>query len=187
MQDRRSLLLSLIIIIPSLFLLFLSAVLSRTVLTPLILLVLLAVGLGVLSRVKPELFERFKKPEEPAADSVRSVPHEPIRYGDAKKTYLELACVNASGGKNIIMDKTPFTVGRGQGNDFITDNPEVSTHHLRLEYREEDHICFVIDLNSTNFTYLNTEKLPPNKPRSLRQGDLLQIANEAYQVEYAHF
>ena len=65
MKDKRSLLLSLIIIIPSLFLLFLSAVLSRTVLTPLILLVLLAVGLGVLSRVKPELFERFKKPEEP--------------------------------------------------------------------------------------------------------------------------
>lgn len=185
-KKRRGLMLA-IIIVPSIFLLFLIGVLAGSPIVPLVLVLLITVALGVLSRTKPELFEKWFPRKQEKLPSVRSVQSEPLRHEDLQKTYLELASVNASGGKNIIMDSTPFTIGRDITCSYAMNNPEVSGHHLRLEFREEDHICFVTDLNSTNHTYLNTEKLQPNMPRSLHQGDVLQIANEAFQVEYAHF
>ena len=186
MDKRRRRLTLALIIVPLVFLLFLLGVLLGPI-VPLLLLLALTTALGILYRAKPELFEKLFPKKEQGVPSIRSVPSEPLRHEDIQKTYLELASISASGGPNIVMDSTPFTIGRDATCDYAMDNPEVSGHHLRLEFREEDRICFVTDLNSTNFTYLNTERLPANTPRSLHQGDILQIANEAYQVEYAHF
>ena len=187
MDKKRRRLTLLIIIVPLVFILFLIGVLAGSPIVSLVLIVLLVTALGILYNRKPELFEKLFPKKQASTPSVRSVPSEPPRHDDIRKTYLELASVNASGGKNIIMDCSPFTVGRKPSCDCVMDNPEVSGMHLRLEFREEDRMCFVTDLNSTNFTFLNSEKLEPNKPRSLHQGDILQIANEAFQVEYAQF
>ncbi|MBE5808173.1 MAG: FHA domain-containing protein [Clostridiales bacterium] len=187
MEKKRRTLILLLVLVPSIFILFLIGVLTGGIVVPLIILIALAVALGVLSRKKPELFEDMRPREDLGTKSTRSVPSEPLHYDEVRKTYLELACVNVSGGKNIVVDKTPFVIGRNTVCDFVTANPEVSSRHVRIEYNEEKRLCFATDLRSTNHTFINNDRLEPDAPHPLKQGDILHIANEAYQVEYAHF
>lgn len=151
--------------------------------------IILVIIVGILYRTKPELFSglKYEKKPEPDLYSNRGLSSEPIRHDSNKKTYLELTSVNASSSRSIIMEKAVMIVGRDKSCDCTLDNPEVSGRHLRLEYREADNLCYAIDLGSTNHTLLNGIQLVKDEPRVIKQGDILQIANEAYQVEYAHF
>lgn len=179
-----------LILVPLAFVLFLVGVFAGV---PGLLLVVIAllVAAGIVNRKKPELLKSLlpqKKPRQPEmpqfqpAGSTDRFTHEPL-----KKTYLELTSVNASSRKSIVMDKADFLIGRSSVCDHVIDNSEVSGRHLRLEYREGDKLCYATDLDSTNYTHLNGTRLNRNRAYPLRQGDILQIANEVYQVEYAHF
>ena len=63
--------------------------------------------------------------------------------------------------KNVLKvfqsDKAEITIGRNLKNDLQIDNLAVSNFHARIE-RSEDHY-FIEDLQSTNGTYINEEKI----------------------------
>lgn len=70
--------------------------------------------------------------------------------------------------KEIDLKKT-ITVGREKG-DIILKNPAVSASHMRIE---KIGVRFIIhDLNSTNGTFVNNEKI---KTKELRSGDVITI------------
>lgn len=51
----------------------------------------------------------------------------------------------------------------------------VSRQHARLELHK--HTVYLADLNSTNATYLNGHRLPPNHPVIVRDGDELRLGD----------
>lgn len=70
------------------------------------------------------------------------------------------------------------TVGRAPRADFIVDAALVSRLHCRLEVTDDR--IDVIDLESTNGTFVNGERVERARVRS---GDLLQIGRLALKVE----
>jgi pSer/pThr/pTyr-binding forkhead associated (FHA) protein len=51
----------------------------------------------------------------------------------------------------------------------------LSRHHARLTLRDGQ--CWIEDLNSVNWTYLNNQRLSPERPAPLNDGDLLRLGN----------
>ena len=154
----------------------------------LIVIMLLVILLGIAYRKHPEYFQQFlaRKSDNEAQPQTTPVT-EPVPHVNENKTYLVLTSVHASSRNSIIVDKPCFVIGRNSGCDHVIDNREVSKRHLRIDYRETEKLCYATDLNSTNKTLLNGMRINGGDSRVLKQGDILQIANEVYQVEYAHF
>ena len=71
--------------------------------------------------------------------------------------------------------KPTFSVGRAPDNDVVINHPAVSGHHLQLSLQGEQ--VMVIDLNSTNGTQLNGQRIPPNTPSAAHPGDVLRIGD----------
>lgn len=65
------------------------------------------------------------------------------------------------------------TLGRDTGNDIVIPVYQVSRYHARLNCSREG--CWVVDLNSTNGTFINGMRLPAETPRFLRPGDVLGV------------
>lgn len=70
----------------------------------------------------------------------------------------------------IPLESTLLTVGRGLNNDIILEDTRVSRHHAQLRYKARR--FWVTDLNSTNGTYINGERI---SEADLRNGDVLSL------------
>lgn len=57
---------------------------------------------------------------------------------------------------------------------FGADAAGVSRRHARLTYRDD--LYWLEDLNSVNLTYLNDQRLTPDRPMRLKDGDLIRLA-----------
>ena len=68
------------------------------------------------------------------------------------------------------MNKERYTIGRLPDNDVRIDNPAVSGHHALIINILND--SFLEDLNSTNGTYVNGERVDEVV---LRSGDEIQV------------
>lgn len=72
------------------------------------------------------------------------------------------------------LENFPFTIGRARECHLVIDHGQVSRLHARLELDHEQ--IAITDLNSTNGTYVNGERLSPLQPRRLRAGDKVNLA-----------
>ncbi len=75
-------------------------------------------------------------------------------------------------GKRYILGDEPLTVGRGQENRIVLDNDSVSRRHCRAEKRGAQ--WFIVDLDSTNGTYVNDQQVTE---LALRRGDQVKIGD----------
>jgi len=73
----------------------------------------------------------------------------------------------------IEWDKPILMLGRDSANDIIIDHPLASRRHARLEHDENGY--FVRDLESTNGTYLNGDRIEGARP--LRNQDKVWVAD----------
>lgn len=76
------------------------------------------------------------------------------------------------------------TIGRREG-PYVTlfqNNRYVSGRHAQLHY-DKLRGWTIIDTNSSNGTFVNGVKLPPEEPRTLSNGDTLAIANISLKVK----
>jgi len=80
-------------------------------------------------------------------------------------------------------DQDLITIGRGVKNDLQLEgiNSVVSREHTKILRKSGSYV--IVDLNSTNTTVLNGEKLKPNVEYDLRPGDRFQICD--YEIEFA--
>jgi ABC-type multidrug transport system ATPase subunit/pSer/pThr/pTyr-binding forkhead associated (FHA) protein len=73
------------------------------------------------------------------------------------------------------LDKAEISIGRAPGSDVLIRHPAVSGHHLRLAISPQG--MTVTDLNSTNGTQLNGQRIQPGAPHPVRFGDILRIGD----------
>ena len=82
-------------------------------------------------------------------------------------------------------DRTITVLGRADALSGVTPDLDLepyvgelaglSRRHARVLWREGR--CWIEDLNSVNWTYLNNQRLVPDKPVQLNTGDLLRLGN----------
>jgi len=77
-------------------------------------------------------------------------------------------------GEKPTIDLTPFG-GETQG---------VSRRHAKIT-RREDNALHLVDLKSANGTYLNGQKLIPEQPRIVRNGDEIRLGKLVITIEFA--
>jgi diguanylate cyclase (GGDEF)-like protein len=75
-------------------------------------------------------------------------------------------------GKRYVLGDEPLTVGRGQENRIVLDNDSVSRRHCRIEKRNKN--WHVVDLDSTNGTYVNDDQV---SELQLRRSDQIKIGD----------
>src|SRR5258707_2693716 len=72
------------------------------------------------------------------------------------------------------LETYPFTIGRARDCHLIIDHTQVSRLHACLEYDHEQVV--LTDLNSTNGTFVNGERLRPGQQQRLRARDQIHLA-----------
>jgi tetratricopeptide (TPR) repeat protein len=73
--------------------------------------------------------------------------------------------------KKIDSDEGVVTIGRAASNDIVLYNKTISKSHALLYFPLADSGAYVVDLNSTNCTFLNETNLTPHVTYSLSDGD----------------
>jgi len=65
------------------------------------------------------------------------------------------------------------TLGRAADNDLCLQHPTVSLHHARIQYSPSG--CSIMDLGSSNGTYVNDAELPVKTEEALADGDVIKV------------
>lgn len=84
----------------------------------------------------------------------------------------------------ITIKEGSMIIGRQAGNDLLLEHPQISRRHARIDCTPET--CHITDLNSSNGTYVNEEKIIPEVQFRLNPGDAIKVGPfilELYQVE----
>lgn len=95
---------------------------------------------------------------------------------------MKLVATNAPVPFEITITKDEFTLGRKQGlvDGVISFNRMIGRSHCRIT-RQGNQFA-IIDLSSTNGTYVNRVRLQPEQPCPIKNGDMIRLANSEFQV-----
>jgi two-component system cell cycle response regulator len=80
-------------------------------------------------------------------------------------------------GRRYILENDVTTIGRGRDNDIVLPSDCVSRQHARIERRGD--AVYIVDLASTNGTYINEERKPVRERRLVR-GDQLRVGDTIF-------
>lgn len=78
--------------------------------------------------------------------------------------------------ERIELGGTKVTIGRAGTNQLVLNSSQVSAYHA--EIHPEGSGYSILDLGSTNGTFLNNYRLVPHVPRSLKQNDKLRFGQD---------
>jgi pSer/pThr/pTyr-binding forkhead associated (FHA) protein len=119
------------------------------------------------------IMDEFKRtvfdPQEPV------VPDENVLRTKRTRPYL-LVLEGPLKGREFQVTKEPFMIGRDRTNDIIIEDPLISRKHASIYFRDGRYR--VKDLDSTNGTFLNGEKVSDAR---LNDKDKIQIAQTVLQ------
>ncbi len=89
--------------------------------------------------------------------------------------------VRTKNGEQIQIRKQMFKIGKERVKvDYcITDNNTISRVHVQIAYRDGDY--YITDMKSTNYTYVNGNKLAANQETKLRNGDKIKLSDEEFE------
>jgi phosphoserine phosphatase RsbU/P len=91
-------------------------------------------------------------------------------HSSGSGVFPALVFVQGSEQKNIVLNRTPFTVGRKVDKDLVIADPRVSRDHAQI--MQEGQEFFIEDLGSKHGTFLNGERIQRQK---LERGDRLEF------------
>lgn len=114
----------------------------------------------------------FKATPEQALEE----PVQPVEIHEEAPTLARL--VPQAGGDELVVRKGDNSVGRRPANDIVIPDPFVSGSHAVIAASDGDFT--ITDLGSTNGTTVNGEKLAPNAPRELSDGDEISFGESMY-------
>ena len=77
-------------------------------------------------------------------------------------------------GQQIALVQFPFMIGRLEGNLIIKD-ANISRRHAQITYEAASRSYFITDLNSSNGTRLNEQRLAPGQPVQLTRGAVIGL------------
>ncbi len=81
----------------------------------------------------------------------------------------------------VTLDTGVLTIGRIPENKLVITDPKSSSRHAEL--RPDGSGYSVVDLGSTNGTFINEQRLVPQTPQRLRPGDTIRIGDTTYTYE----
>ncbi len=81
--------------------------------------------------------------------------------------------------RRIPLTKGKLTIGRASSNDLILEDSSASRSHAELTMDETETV-FITDLNSTNGTYVNRQRI--NGTLALKPGDLIRVGQVVVQL-----
>ena len=90
------------------------------------------------------------------------------------------ATLNGPDGQTVL-GPTSLTIGREPGNQLVVNDAKASSHHA--EIRPDGRGYSIIDLGSTNGTFVNEQRLLPNVTRPLQSGDIVRIGDTRFTYE----
>src|SRR5579872_3732424 len=91
-------------------------------------------------------------------------------HSSGSGVFPALVFVQGSEQKNIVLNRTPFTVGRKVDKDLVIADPRVSRDHAQIMQEGQD--FFIEDLGSKHGTFVNGERIQRQK---LERGDRLEF------------
>src|SRR5512147_2062992 len=94
--------------------------------------------------------------------------------------YLRVIAPDGSERALAIM-QSPFSIGRAEHNDLILTAQQVSRHHASLRF--EGGLIYLVDMQSENGTWIGTEQLDANQPRSLAYHEVFRVGPYQLQLE----
>lgn len=83
-------------------------------------------------------------------------------------------------GRSVLGPAT-LTIGRARDNQLVMNDPKVSSHHA--EMRPSGQGYSITDLDSTNGTFVNDQRLARHTPRPLTTGDRIRIGDTVFAYE----
>lgn len=100
---------------------------------------------------------------------------------EAEKTLI-MTAINAPEPLVITMNKDRFIVGRSANvaDGAVAFNRFIGKKHCML-LKENDSFS-IVDMESTNKTYVNGKVLKPNIPTQIRHGDIVRLANTDFEI-----
>lgn len=102
-------------------------------------------------------------------------------WTDTTPLAREIALIlTTSDGREYPVRVGTTTIGRDIGNDIVLPVRQVSRIHARI--RCDDAGCRIVDMRSTNGTFINNAPLAPKKQRTIRPGDTMRIGPVALTV-----
>ncbi len=97
------------------------------------------------------------------------------------RSTLKLSCPNAVPSRLPLSQEQPITIGRAVECDMVIDHPHVSKRHCRVQVTLEG--VQVVDLRSTNGTFLGSQRLPPHTPVPWQPGSAIRIGPFEIELE----
>jgi pSer/pThr/pTyr-binding forkhead associated (FHA) protein len=71
-------------------------------------------------------------------------------------------------------------IGRALDNDVCIDNRRVSRYHAQLRWVESSWLIY--DLQSTNGTFVDDQRVAPSQPRAVVLGSVVRLGDYAVEV-----
>lgn len=124
--------------------------------------------------IKPE--ESYYQPHPGGTDSGKTV-----LLCNVKKGVPYLRSLDAPGEADLVLDRHEMLAGRLIDEvDLVCKNNAVGKVHAKLVYKSGE--WYVMDLNSVNGTFVNSQRIKSNEEYCLKKGDNLAFANCEYLV-----
>lgn len=96
-------------------------------------------------------------------------------------TGVVLKCSDIERAQTIIPNEFPCIIGKSKkSSDCIIEDKTISRVHLRINEEEDGY--YIEDLNSTNGTYLNGERIKPHQLEKINIGDIIKLSEIEYVV-----
>ena len=95
----------------------------------------------------------------------------------------ELHLVSCIGNWKLVVNKEEFTIGKSPDkvDGVIPGNSAISRVHCKIAHSWNGKY-YIVDMNSSNGTYLNGLRVPSDQYLELNEGDIIRIANEEFIV-----
>ena len=99
-----------------------------------------------------------------------------------KREKQQAYLIRLSTDERINIDKPIFRIGKDKHNaDYkITNNPAVSRKHAEIIKKNNEY--FILDVGSTNHTFINGDRIEEKKEIPLEDGDIIKLGNEEFKI-----
>ena len=99
-----------------------------------------------------------------------------------KREKQQAYLIRLSTDERINIDKPIFRIGKVKHNaDYkITNNTAVSRKHAEIIKKNNEY--FILDVGSTNHTFINGDRIEEKKEIPLEDGDIIKLGNEEFKI-----
>ena len=109
---------------------------------------------------------------------------EQLKEGEVRTAVLDARVIEITKRKDIT-DPDKITIGRSPGNDLVIYNKLVSRRHAYLDISSPDEACVLVDVGSTNGTFLNGSQINPQEKYPLSDADEISVGPETKVIYFS--